>query len=198
MFLYFTQHFGAVTSQRREMNLQKLLTLRNGYRRLIADELSKFEMNRMSNCEFERLLLLLTESADEIKMIHEEIMYHDDVEDLATEIFESKKYSFAMELKLVRLKKQLEAQQITRIENEQRVMSKLSPEQQHTTTDATLSPGATAFPGKVIRRAAHAKSNVLQNTVIGNGIVNSDNCTTEANILFLRWNTAVFYHRKAY
>jgi len=85
-------------------------------------------------------------------------------------------------------KKQLEEQQITRIENEQRVMSKLSPEQQQTTTDATLSPKATAFPGKVIRRAelhtsTNAKSNVLPNTVIGNGIVSSDNCTTEANIL---------------
>jgi len=131
-----------MTSQRREMNLQKLLTLRNGYRRVIADELSKFEMDRMSNCKLERLLRLLTETADEIKVINEEIMYHDDVEDLATEIFESKKYSFAMELKLVRLEKQLEEQQITRIENEQRVMSKLSPEQQQTTTDATLSPEA--------------------------------------------------------
>jgi len=178
-----------MTSQRREMNIQKLLTLRNGYRRLITDELSKFEMNRMSNCEFERLLLLLTETADEIKMINKEIMYHDDVDDLATEVFESKKYSFAMELKLVRLEKQLEEQQITLIENEHRVMSKLSPEQQQTTTDAMLSPEATVFPGKVIRRAGlhtskHAKSNVLQNTVIGNGIVSSDNCTTEANILF--------------
>jgi len=56
--------------------------------------------------QFQRLLRLLTETADEIKVINEkEIMNHDDVEDLATEIFESKKYSFAMELKLVRLEK---------------------------------------------------------------------------------------------
>jgi len=115
------------------MNVQKLLTLRKGYRRLIADVLSKFEMDRMSNYEFERLHRLLTETADGIKMINEEITYHDDVEDLATEIFESKKYSFAIELKLFLLEKQLEEQQITRIGNEQRVMSKLSPEQQQTT-----------------------------------------------------------------
>ena len=141
----------------------------------------------MSYYEYERLFRLLTETADEIKVINEEIMYHDDVEDFATEIIESKKYSFAMELKLVRLEKPLEEQQITRIQNEHRLMSKLSPEQQQTTTDA--SPEAIAFPGKVIRRAelhtsTHAKSNVLQNTVIGNGIVSTDNCTTEANILF--------------
>jgi len=47
-------------------------------------------------------------------MINEGIMYHDDVEDLATEIFDSKNYSFAIELKRVRLAKQLEEQQITR------------------------------------------------------------------------------------
>jgi len=143
----------------------------------------------MSYYEYERLFRLLTETADEIKVINEEIMYHDDVEDFATEIIESKKYSFAMELKLVRLEKPLEEQQITRIQNEHRLMSKLSPEQQQTTTDATLSPEATAFPGKLTRRAelhtsTHAKSNELQNTVIGNGIVSSDNCTIEANILF--------------
>ena len=64
-----------------------------------------------------------------------------------------------------------------------------SPEQQETTTDAMLSPEATAFPSNVSRRtelhtSTHAKSNVLQNTVIDNGIVSSDNYTTEENILF--------------
>jgi len=62
-------------------------------------------MDNMSYCGYERLWRLLTETADEIKVINEEIMYHDDVEDLATEIVESKKYSFAKELKLVRLEK---------------------------------------------------------------------------------------------
>jgi len=81
VFLYFTQHAGAMTSQRREMNLQKLLTLRNGYRQLIADELSKFETDGMSNYEFERLLRLLTETAGEVKMIRDKIIHHNDVED---------------------------------------------------------------------------------------------------------------------
>jgi len=134
------------------MNLEELLAMRNGYRRLIAEELTEFETEYISYCEYERLFCLLTETTDEIKVINEEIVYHDDVEDLATEIVESKTYSFAMELKLVRLEKQVKEQQITRTENEQRVMSKLSPEQQETTTDAMLSPEATAFPGNVNRR----------------------------------------------
>ena len=61
------------------MNLQKMLTLRNGYRRLIADELSKSETNGMSNCEFERLLRLFTETAEEVKMISDKIIHHNDV-----------------------------------------------------------------------------------------------------------------------
>jgi len=171
------------------MNFLELLARRNGHPRIIADEITKFKTDNVSYCEYERLLRLLTETADEIKMFNEESIYHDDVEDLTTEIVESKKYSFAMELKLVRLEKQLEEQQITRIENEHRVLSKLLPEQQQTTTDATLSPEAAAFPGNVSRRtelhtSTNAKSNVLQNTAIGNGIVINDNYTNEANILF--------------
>ena len=85
-----------------------MLTLRSGYRRLIAEEFSKFETDGISNCEFERLLRLLTETAEEVKMISDKIIHHNDVEDMATELVESKKYSFELELKLVRLEKQLE------------------------------------------------------------------------------------------
>jgi len=108
VLLYFTQHFGAITSQHREMNLQKLLTLRNGYRRLIADELSKHEMARMSKCKYERLLCLLTETTEKVKMISDKIIHLNDVGDMATELVKSKKYSFELELKLVRLEKQQE------------------------------------------------------------------------------------------
>jgi len=35
----------------------------------------------MNNCEFERLLRLLTETAEEVKMISDKIIHHNDVED---------------------------------------------------------------------------------------------------------------------
>lgn len=96
MFLCLTQHFGAMTSQRRKMNLQKLLTIRNGYRRLIVDELTKFDTDETSTCEYERLLRLVTETVEEVKMTSEKIIYHNDVEDMATELVESKTYSFEL------------------------------------------------------------------------------------------------------
>ena len=58
-------------------------------------------MDGMSNCEFERLLLLLTETAEEVKMIRDKIIHHNDMENMATELVDSKKYSFELELKLV-------------------------------------------------------------------------------------------------
>jgi len=82
--------------------VREILDLRNGYPRLIAEEL-KLEMDGMSNCEFERLLRLLTETADEVNVISDTIIHHKGVVDMAIELVQSKKYSFEFELNLFRL-----------------------------------------------------------------------------------------------
>jgi len=56
----------------------------------------------------EPLEVLLDFSVCLRKMISDNIIHHNDVEDMATELVESKKYSFQLELKLVRLETQLE------------------------------------------------------------------------------------------
>jgi len=60
-------------------------------------------MDGMSNCEFERLLRLLTKTADDVNVISDTIIHNNDVEGMATELVQSKKYSFELELNLVRL-----------------------------------------------------------------------------------------------
>jgi len=56
----------------------------------------KVVFREVSNCQFEWLLRLLTETAEEVKVISDKIIHHNDVEEMATELVDSKKYSFEL------------------------------------------------------------------------------------------------------
>ncbi|XP_053391234.1 uncharacterized protein LOC128554047 [Mercenaria mercenaria] len=67
------------------MNLQKLISTREGQRRLISLQLEKFN-NELSQSEKTALLEIMEEKAEIIKNLNEKILNHPDVDDLETEL----------------------------------------------------------------------------------------------------------------
>ncbi|XP_053398291.1 uncharacterized protein LOC128556688 [Mercenaria mercenaria] len=88
------------------MNLQKLISTREGQRRLISIQLEKFN-NELSQSEKTALLEIMEEKAEIIKNLNEKIVNHPDVEDLETELVDSDEYSIDLRLKLRKLKEDI-------------------------------------------------------------------------------------------
>ncbi|XP_053388224.1 uncharacterized protein LOC128551402, partial [Mercenaria mercenaria] len=88
------------------MNLQKLISTREGQRRLISIQLDKFN-NELSQSEKTALLEIMEEKAEIIKNLNEKIVNHPDVDDLETELVDSDEYSIDLRLKLRKLKEDI-------------------------------------------------------------------------------------------
>jgi hypothetical protein len=89
------------------MQLNKLISLREAQRRLISTQQVKFE-EELSNSKFKKLLEILTEKADYIKVLNDKIVNHADIEDIVSESFESEEYSINLELNIQELRDKLE------------------------------------------------------------------------------------------
>ncbi len=85
------------------MNLQKLISTREGQRRVISRQLEKFN-DELSQSEKTALFEIMEEKADIIKNLNEKIVNHPDVEDLESALVESDEYSIDLRLKLRKLK----------------------------------------------------------------------------------------------
>jgi hypothetical protein len=70
------------------MNLQKLISTREGQRRLISRQLEKFN-EELSLSEKSALLEIREEKAEIIKNLNDKIVNHADIDDLETELVES-------------------------------------------------------------------------------------------------------------
>ncbi|KAH3824225.1 hypothetical protein DPMN_126056 [Dreissena polymorpha] len=89
------------------MQLNKLIAMRDGYRRLISRELERFDSTELTTSEYERLLHLIMEEAEEVRMLNDKIVNHNDIGDLSSELVEGKSYSFDLELKIHRIRDNL-------------------------------------------------------------------------------------------
>ncbi|KAH3787719.1 hypothetical protein DPMN_165846 [Dreissena polymorpha] len=86
------------------MQLNKLIAMRDGHRRLISRELERFDSTELTTSEYERLLHMIVEEAEEVRTLNDKIVNHNDIEDLSSELVEGKSYSFDLELKIQRLR----------------------------------------------------------------------------------------------
>ncbi|KAH3698514.1 hypothetical protein DPMN_086039 [Dreissena polymorpha] len=89
------------------MQLNKLIAMRDGHRRLISRELEGFDSTELTTSENERFLHLIMEEAEEVRTLNDKIVNHNDIEDLSSELVKGKSYSFDLELKIQRLKDNL-------------------------------------------------------------------------------------------
>ncbi|KAH3769855.1 hypothetical protein DPMN_171136 [Dreissena polymorpha] len=55
------------------MQLNKLIAKRDGHRRLISRELEKFDSTELTTSEFERLLHMIVEEAEEVRTLNDKI-----------------------------------------------------------------------------------------------------------------------------
>ena len=85
------------------MSLQKLISTRQGHRRIISMQLEKIN-NDLSRSEKTALIDIIQERADFIQNLNEKIVNHPEVEDLETELVESDEYSIELRLKIRKLK----------------------------------------------------------------------------------------------
>ena len=88
------------------MNLQKLISTREGQCRLISIQLEKFNYE-LSLSEKTALLEIMEEKAEIIKNHNKKIVNLADIEDLETELVESDEYSIDLRLKLRKLKEDI-------------------------------------------------------------------------------------------
>jgi hypothetical protein len=88
------------------MNLQKLLTSREGQRRIISRQLEKFN-HELSISEKTALLEIMEEKAELIKNLNEKILNHADIGDLESELVDSEEYSIDLRLKLRKLREDI-------------------------------------------------------------------------------------------
>ncbi|KAH3814083.1 hypothetical protein DPMN_142565 [Dreissena polymorpha] len=108
------------------MQLNKLIAMRDGHRRLISrEELERFDSTELTTSEFERLLHLIMEGAEEVRTLNDKIVNHNDIEDLLSELVEGKSYSFDLELKIQRLRDNLNK----RIGNKKEITSNVSQDE---------------------------------------------------------------------
>ncbi|KAH3788723.1 hypothetical protein DPMN_166871 [Dreissena polymorpha] len=82
------------------MQLNKLIAMCDDRRRLITRELERFDSTELTTSEYERLLHLIMEEAEEVRMFNDKIVNHNDIEDLSSELVEGKSYSFDLDLKI--------------------------------------------------------------------------------------------------
>ncbi|XP_060570545.1 uncharacterized protein LOC132728870 [Ruditapes philippinarum] len=84
------------------MNLQKLISTREGHRRIVQRKLAAIDQNEeMSSLEISSLIDYLTEKATIIKGLNEKIINQCD--DIETEIVESEEYSYDLDLRIQKL-----------------------------------------------------------------------------------------------
>ncbi|KAH3824229.1 hypothetical protein DPMN_126060 [Dreissena polymorpha] len=69
------------------MQLNKLIAMRDGHRRLISRELVRFDS---TTSEYERLLHLIMEEAEEVRTLNDKIVNHNDIGALSSELVEGK------------------------------------------------------------------------------------------------------------
>ncbi|KAH3828096.1 hypothetical protein DPMN_130047 [Dreissena polymorpha] len=65
------------------------------------------------------------EEAEEVRMLNDKIVNHNDIEDLSSELVEGKSYSFDLELKIQRLRDNLNK----RIGNKEEITSNISQDE---------------------------------------------------------------------
>ncbi|KAH3788667.1 hypothetical protein DPMN_166814 [Dreissena polymorpha] len=82
------------------MQLNKLIAMCDDRRRLITRELERFDSTELTTSEYERLLHLIMEEAEEVRTFNDKIVNHNDIEDLSSELVEGKSYSFDLDLKI--------------------------------------------------------------------------------------------------
>ncbi|KAH3707324.1 hypothetical protein DPMN_066725 [Dreissena polymorpha] len=99
--------------------------MRDGHRRLITRELERFDSTELTTSEYERLLHLIMEEAEEVRTLNDKIVSHNDIEDLSSELVEGKSYSFDLELKIQRLRDNLNK----RIGNKEEITSNVSQDE---------------------------------------------------------------------
>ncbi|XP_053398141.1 uncharacterized protein LOC128556614 [Mercenaria mercenaria] len=85
------------------MNLQKLISTREGQRRVVQRKLDSIT-DDMSPLEFMSLMDYLTEKAEIIKGLNEKIVNQCDVAEIETEIVESEEYSYNLDLRIQKLR----------------------------------------------------------------------------------------------
>ncbi|KAH3888504.1 hypothetical protein DPMN_012540 [Dreissena polymorpha] len=107
------------------MQLNKLIAMRDGHRRLISRELERFDSTELTTSEYERLLHMIVEEAEEVRTLNNKIVNHNDIEDLSSELVEGKSYSFDLELKIQRLRDNLNK----RIGNKEEITSNVSQDE---------------------------------------------------------------------
>ncbi|KAH3828095.1 hypothetical protein DPMN_130046 [Dreissena polymorpha] len=107
------------------MQLNKLIAMRDDHRRLISRELERFDSTELTTSEYDRLLNLIMEEAEEVRMLNDKIVNHNDIEDLSSELVEGKSYSFDLELKIQRLRDNLNK----RIGNKEEITSNISQDE---------------------------------------------------------------------
>ncbi|XP_052218332.1 uncharacterized protein LOC127835952 [Dreissena polymorpha] len=107
------------------MQLNKLIAMRDGHRRLISRELERFDSTELTTSEYERLLHMIVEEAGKVRTLNDKIVNHNDIEDLSSELVEGKSYSFDLELKIQRLKDNLNK----RIGNKKEITSNVSQDE---------------------------------------------------------------------
>ncbi|KAH3727428.1 hypothetical protein DPMN_053363 [Dreissena polymorpha] len=107
------------------MQLNKLIAMRYGHRRLISRELERFDSTELTTSEYERLLHMIVEEAEEVRTLNDKIVNHNDIEDLSSELVEGKSYSFDLELKIQRLRENLNK----RIGNKEEITSNVSQDE---------------------------------------------------------------------
>ena len=90
------------------MNLQKLISLRDGHRRTIAVQMEKFG-EELSEEDSSVLIQFISQEAERIQGLNEKIVNHPDTEDISTELVESNEYSINLRLKIRRLEKSLDS-----------------------------------------------------------------------------------------
>ena len=88
------------------MQLNKLISLREGQRKLVSRLLVEFK-EELSKSEYKKLLEILTEKADAIKALNDKIVNHDDIGNLETGLVVGEEYSIDLELKLQKLRERI-------------------------------------------------------------------------------------------
>ncbi|KAH3864011.1 hypothetical protein DPMN_027022 [Dreissena polymorpha] len=62
------------------MQLNKLIAMRDGHRRLISRELERFDSTELTTSEYDRLLHLIMEEAEEVRTLNDKIVNYNDIE----------------------------------------------------------------------------------------------------------------------
>lgn len=82
------------------MQLHRLISLRDGQRRVVTKQLEKLESGDLTPKNFRKILRVVSEKAEAIKVLNEKILNHNDVEDIVAETEESEEYSISLDLKI--------------------------------------------------------------------------------------------------